>query len=124
MRRFYNYLYFCFYDLGLGLKNRQARESALLYLSAIIAMPLFPVLAQLYNTFFGPPSFTIFAALSLPLAFFIYYLNKRAFDKKRLQEIKAQFSLRPGSTKYIRRIFAIFLLIGSVVLFFVVLTTL
>jgi hypothetical protein len=124
MRKFYNYLYFCFYDLGLGLKNRQARESALLYLSAIIAMPLLPVPVQLYNAFFGPPPFIITAALCLLLGYFIYYLNKKAIDKKRLQEIKAQFTLQPRTPKYVGRIFAIFLLIGSVILFFVVLTSL
>lgn len=102
MKKALNYIYYHLYDLGLLLKNRQARESAILYISLISIIPIIPFIIGIMHRVFGKPNYFFVIITILAFSCFMLYLVRKNFEnKKKLEAIRMQFI---GETLLQRRI--------------------
>jgi len=92
MKKVLNYIYYHLYDLGGQLKNRQARESAILYISLICTIPIIPfIIGILYRVLGKPHTFFVIITILVFNFFMLYIVRKNFENRKKLEELKEQF---------------------------------
>ena len=114
----YDYIYYHFFGLVSRYRKINARESALLYIAAIIYFLTLPfAIIPLYSIYnFSSIFFMIFA---LGYAALIYFLNKKYFgSSKRIKRINQRFKNESVLQRKIGYTTVILLLLSSFALFF------
>ncbi|HET9056595.1 MAG TPA: hypothetical protein VFN30_07100 [Chitinophagaceae bacterium] len=92
MKAIYNYLYYHLYSLISVVRRFNARESAILYLSAIIAFLTMPFISSLLSKLLSGSYRLLFILLLGVYCALIVYLNKKYFEKgERIKKIVHQF---------------------------------
>ncbi len=122
MSTIYSYIYYHLFDLVSRIRKLNARESAILYISAIVfflTMPFIAVCIKLIgNTSRGEFIFLIFV-----YSFLVFFLNKKYFEKSyKLKEISQKFKNESAIQKRIGYSIVVGLFLLSLVLFFVFLS--
>lgn len=113
----YKYLYVHLYKAVSGVR-RNAKYSALLYLSAISLFITFPFFLLAIAKFGKLPKL-LFFLLSLLFAYLIYELTKRSiYNRRRFKESLQLFNRETKRQKITGYVIAVTVLIGSPVLFF------
>lgn len=123
MRYAYNYIYYHIYQFISRWKKYNARESAILYLSAILCFITLPIVWGAISEYIGKLPKWLFFLICGIYCLLIYWLNKRYFERNnRIKEIRGQFKNQTGFQNKIGLIIIILLLISAPVLFFLTLT--
>jgi hypothetical protein len=123
MRYIYNYVYYQIYQLISKWKRYNARESAILYLSAILCFITIPVILGAVSKFIGVPPKWLFFLTGGICCLLIYWFNKRYFERNnRIKEIHQQFKNQTGFQNKIGLVIIILLIISAPLLFFLILT--
>lgn len=114
----YDYTYYYIFELVSSLRKRNARESALLYLTLITYLLTAPfIIVSFYSTFKPSQSLTI--AVILIYAGVVYSFNKKYFARaQKIRDISRKFKPESTLQKRIGYSVVIFLFLLSFVSFF------
>jgi hypothetical protein len=118
----YHYLfYFTQYNVN-KIRPLNARESAILYVSAIVFFLTMPCIAKGIVEVIGKGQRGIFYAVLLGYGFLIYYLNKSYFEKKKVYiQVAEKYKKQSSAQIAVGRTIAWLSLAASFFLFFWVL---
>jgi hypothetical protein len=102
-----------------GIRRFNARESAIIYLSAIISFLTIPFVGFLLSTVLSRKYNFIFIISLAVYGFLIFYLNKRYFEKEqRLKGIYSKFKNQSILQRRIGYVVVVLTFFISIILFF------
>ena len=91
MSTIYNYIYYHLFELVSQIRKLNARESAILYLSAIIFFLTMPFVAAGFR-YIGNVPRTVFLIVILGYSFVIVFLNTKYFQRShKIKEVSQKF---------------------------------
>ncbi len=119
----YSYLYYYLYELVSRIRRFNARESAIIYLSAIISFLTIPFVGFLLSTVLSTKYNFVFILLLGVYSFLIFYINKRYFEKEgRLKGIYSKFKYQSILQRKIGYVVVVSTFFLSLLLFFIFLS--
>ena len=122
MKRVYRYLYFHLFSLVSSYRKETARESAILYLSTIVFFITLPFIGLLISYSIGSGFRPLRFVIVIGYAMLIHYFNKRYFERKqRIKLILGEFGNETKLQRRIGHVVAVLALIGSLLLFIMIL---
>jgi len=119
----YSYLYYHLYELVSTIRRFNARESAIIYLSAIVSFLTIPFVGFLLSTVLPSKYNLIFIILLGGYSFLVFYINKKYFEKEsRLKGIYSKFKNQSTLQRKIGYVVVVLTFFLSLVLFFIFLS--
>jgi hypothetical protein len=121
----YHYLFYYITYNSNRIRKYNSRESAILYLSAIVFFYTFPFIGKAISAFDHKSSSTLFFVIALLYGFLIVYVNKKYFEKQsNYRRIINKFENASQSQILFGRVVAWMVLLSSFIAFILILSNL